>query len=135
MWFAAAALFLLACGGAQSTRNTGQATGSDAPDSSASAAARVVALFETLAADVQAAGADCDRIAAVLATWTEDHGNDYPELGRQARDSALPPEDGQRHRERLRSALDVVFEAASTCGDHPGAQAAFARFDLLVDPR
>jgi hypothetical protein len=135
MCIAAAALVLAACGGAQSTQGSAQAAGPETPDPSAPAAARVVVLFETLAADLRAAGADCDRVAAILSTWTEDHGSDFPELGRQARDSALPPEDARRYRDRLRTAIDVVFEAASTCDDHPDAQAAFDRLDRLIDPR
>lgn len=131
MCLAIAALVLVACGGAQSKQTTDQ--GATATDSGAPA--RVVALFEKLAADLQTAAADCDRVAAVLTTWTDDHKNDYPTVAGQAQASELPAEQGQSYRERLHTALDVVVGAAARCGEHPGAQAAFTRFDVLVDPR
>lgn len=134
LYIAITALIGAACGGAQSTRSTDPARGG-AADSNAPAPARVVALFERLSADLEAASADCDRIAAVLSTWTDDHRDDYAELSARARASTLAAEQGQRYRERLRAALDVVVGTASSCGDHPGAQAAFTRFDVLVDPR
>jgi hypothetical protein len=128
---ATATLVLTGCGGAQSNQTTGP--GPAAADSGAPA--RVVALFENLAADLQAADADCDRIATVLTTWTDDHRKDYPDLVRQAQTGELPAEQGQSYRERLHAALDVVVGTATRCGEHPGAQAAFTRFDVLVDPQ
>lgn len=83
---------------------------------------------------MQRAGTDCGKVAAVLSTWTRDQSASYPALSREAAQTELS--DGQRqvYEERLASALRVILGAVSACEGDPGTQAAFARFDVLMDP-
>lgn len=93
--------------------------------------ARIVALFEDLA--IQIGVADCDRVAAHLATWTREQADTYPALAEQAAAHELPAETLQQHQERLTAAFTIIVEAAAACAEHTDAQAAFHDFDALVD--
>lgn len=126
---AALALMIAGCGSSP----TATTTASPSPSANPPAAERVVAHFETLAGDLEASGSDCERVAAVLSDWTEKHRDEYARLSRQARDSAMAQGERQGHEERLRNAFSRILGAASACSEHAGAQAAFARFDEVVD--
>ena len=129
---AAALAFLTACpsGGQTPAPTNLQNVDPDAP-----ASLRVVVLFENLASSLDASRQDCDQVAAQLYGWIQSNEKGYGGLSASAESSPL---EGQVHSDysgRLERALTTVVEVAGGCQDHPGAQAAFTEFDVLLDPQ
>jgi hypothetical protein len=146
----AAALVLVACGGAAPADVAAPAPASAAvpapsaePDDGPVAQPRepelhryaeaVAALFEALAAEVSAAGADCERAARAMDAWLDEHGEEWSALARRGRE--LPARDlvtvEARVGERLEAAKDALVARTRACEDSAAIRAAAARFDAL----
>lgn len=121
------ALFLLACGGSRPEAAR--------PDPNAPPAERIVASLESLSSQLQAAGADCDRVASALATWTETHRAGYSAASRDAAGGQLADDQRAGYESRLEVAFVAILDASNRCASHQSAQAAFVSFDVLVDPQ
>lgn len=96
---------------------------------------QLVRLFEQLAAQVTAAGTDCNKYAQHLSSFVLDHGKRYKELNAQVRATPTAADRLSGLKTRLENSLATVVQGYARCKNSTAASNAFTEFDGLLDPR
>lgn len=94
---------------------------------------QVVALFTELGTGLEAAGTDCDKVAAAITAWSNKNAETMKTLGKQMEEGPeLSPEDQVKLEEKLAPAMEKLFGAAMQCAEHEGTQQAFEAMDKMM---